>query len=162
MFDASETYDIFLSHSYKDATVVLGTRDIIRDLGFSVYVDWIEDPQLDRTSVTAETAQVLRERMRSCRSLLYAASEKSTESRWMPWECGYADGLKGRCAILPLTEEPEDGFRGKEYMGLYPYVVRDPERTSGEMMLWVHRNRLYYVDFASWLEGKKPRRHLDG
>src|SRR5947207_12240914 len=63
-------YDIFLSQSFRDADLILGLANAIKALGFSVYVDWIEDPTLDRQNVTAPTAAALRERMRNCRSFL--------------------------------------------------------------------------------------------
>lgn len=69
---ATGSYDIFLSHSSKDAEVVLGVKLALEDLGHSVYVDWVEDPQLDRSKATKETARILRERMACCRCLFYA------------------------------------------------------------------------------------------
>jgi hypothetical protein len=69
-FDAAAHYDIFLSHSFKDAEIILGVKKVIEDLGLTVYVDWIEDADLDRSKVTVKTAAVLRERMKSCSSLV--------------------------------------------------------------------------------------------
>ena len=40
----TKIYDIFLSHSSSDAEIVAGLKLEIEDLGFSVYVDWIEGP----------------------------------------------------------------------------------------------------------------------
>jgi len=47
-FESSDTnYDIFLSHSFKDAELILGIKKILEDdYGYSVYVDWIEDKHL--------------------------------------------------------------------------------------------------------------------
>src|SRR5215471_6166216 len=67
-------YDVFLSHSNLDARDVLGLCRVLRDqFGLDVYVD-IDDEELDGNEVTRETAQVLRKRMKYCRSLFYAAS----------------------------------------------------------------------------------------
>lgn len=44
---AAESFDIFLSHSSEDAEIVLGVREILVGLGLKVYIDWIDDPQLD-------------------------------------------------------------------------------------------------------------------
>lgn len=66
-----EGYDIFLSHSYKDANMILNIKRIIEDMGFSVYVDWIDDPQLERTKVTSGTADLIRNRIDSSRCLIY-------------------------------------------------------------------------------------------
>ena len=44
----------------------------------------------------------------------------------MPWELGYFDALRGRCAVVPVTmrKQYEDYYKGQEYLGLYPYMTR--------------------------------------
>ena len=37
---------------------------------------------------------MLRQRMDHCRFLLFATSKASPDSKWMPWELGYFDGLR--------------------------------------------------------------------
>ncbi|MCV5191920.1 hypothetical protein OFC03_31740, partial [Escherichia coli] len=44
-YDKNKIYDIFLSHSFLDARKILGLKNYIEGLGYSVYVDWIEDKQ---------------------------------------------------------------------------------------------------------------------
>jgi hypothetical protein len=83
-YTPARSYDVFLSHSREDAELILGVKAILEDNNLSVYVDWVDDPQLDRTNVTAETADVLRKRMRSCRQLVFATSQNSPKSAWMP------------------------------------------------------------------------------
>jgi hypothetical protein len=124
-FDAAAHYDIFLSHSFKDAEIILGVKKVIEDLGLTVYVDWIEDADLDRSKVTVKTAAILRERMKSCSSLVYAHSANSGTSLWMPWELGYFDGLREHQVwILPLVSESDDEFKKQEYLRLYPSVEK--------------------------------------
>ena len=60
---ATGSFDIFLSHSVRDARVILGVRDWLTSQNLSVYVDWIDDPELDRTAVSRATAARLREQM---------------------------------------------------------------------------------------------------
>ena len=130
-------FDIFLSHSYLDAQVILGVKLLLERTGLSVYVDWIEDRQLVRNKVTSETADVLRRRMRNCNSLIYATSENSEQSKWMPWELGFFDGHRpGRTAIMPLVKSAGDGFEGQEYLGLYPRLedVPDPGTTHSSAL----------------------------
>lgn len=110
-----------MSHSFKDAEVIAGLKLLLERNGLSVYVDWIEDAQLDRSQVTAETAGTLRRRMKNCAFLLYATSESSPNSKWMPWELGYFDGLNDSdmVGIMPIVESDGDDFKGQEYLGLY-------------------------------------------
>jgi hypothetical protein len=116
-------FDFFLSHSYQDAELILGVRNILMRLGFKVYVDWVDDAQLDRERVTRETADLLRMRMRSSSSLVYVATSASQVSRWMPWELGYFDGFRPEhVAILPIVRTSTSRFEGQEYLKLYPYV----------------------------------------
>ena len=124
-FDAALSYDIFLSHSSEDAEIIYGVKRMIEALGLTVYVDWVEDPQLDRSKVTAKTAAVLRARMRTCTSLVYAHSANSSSSSWMPWELGYFDGFRPQKVwILPLVSNYDSEFKEQEYLGLYPPVEK--------------------------------------
>ena len=117
------SFDVFLSHSFDDAEVILGVKKILEGLGFAVYVDWIDDANLDRNTVSSATAKVLRNRLRSCTSLVYAHSENATNSKWMPWELGYFDGFRpGFVWVLPLVTSYDSEFKGQEYIGVYPTV----------------------------------------
>lgn len=119
-------FDVFLSHSVKDAELVLGVVGILKDMGKKVYVDWVVDKQLSRDSVTKETAETLRNRMKQSSKLLYLATDNASSSKWMPWELGYFDGLKsGKVAILPLVDSVDSSFQGQEYLGLYPALDKD-------------------------------------
>jgi hypothetical protein len=118
-----KSYDVFLSHSVKDAEIVLGVKAWLEEKGNSVYVDWVEDAELDRTKVTPENANILRERMQACASLIFIATDNASDSKWVPWELGYFDGLKGnRVAILPVLDDWKTSSDGQEYLGLYPVI----------------------------------------
>lgn len=125
-YKVTERFDIFLSHAMVDAELVLGVKVLLEEEGKKVYVDWIDDQALDRNRVTADTAEVLRHRMRQCESLLYLATENAPKSKWMPWELGYFDGYKnGSVAVLPVMEESDSPFEGQEYLRLYPVVTKE-------------------------------------
>jgi hypothetical protein len=120
-----QEYDIFLSHASEDAEIVLGIYEILTNRGLKIYVDWIDDVQLDRSRVTAATADLLRERMKSSKSMFFITTKNSSESKWMPWELGYFDGLRrGLVGILPVMNNEYENFEGREYLGLYPKVER--------------------------------------
>jgi hypothetical protein len=103
-FNHLKSYDVFLSHSVKDAELILGMKGLIEDLGYSVYVDWIDDPEFDRMNVSKNTAKKLRDRMNSSKSLFFVTTENADNSKWMPWECGYFDGIKEKVAIIPVKK----------------------------------------------------------
>lgn len=144
---AIANFDIFLSHCLRDAILIIGLKRMLESEGLRVYVDWIDDVELDRTDVTPATAAQLRQRMESCRSLVYATSQNASSSRWMPWELGFFDGTHGAesVAICPISTGT-GRYVGEEYLGLYktlekvrdggvlrPFVVR-PSRVQAERL----------------------------
>lgn len=144
-------FDIFLSHAVRDADLVLGVTRILTRTGKSVYVDWLVDPEMNRSDISPDTADKLRARMHQCDSLFYLHSQHSRTSRWMPWELGYFDGFNGNVAILPVVPEfGKDVFVGSEYLGLYPYVDLANVGTSGRADIFVNRDASDYALFSAW------------
>lgn len=152
----TKTYDIFLSHSSSDAGLVAGLKLELEDLGYTVYVDWIEDPKLSRANVTKETALVLQARMKQCKALLYAFSENASNSKWMPWELGYFDGIKGTVAVLPISKTAKSSFKGSEYLGIYYYIEIATTQNTKQHALWVCETATKYVSYEQWLGGNQP------
>lgn len=152
-------YDIFMSHSFADAELILALKTQITAIGLSVYIDWLEDPSLDRGNVTPETARLLRSRMQRRRSLVYATSDSAATSKWMPWELGYFDAFRqSKVAVLPISvsQTSTNSWRGREYLGLYPYITRDSIAGSGVPALWARLDESTYVEFREWLQGTDP------
>lgn len=150
----SATFDVFLSHSVRDSEIVLGVKLMLEDDNRTVYVDWLEDPQLDRSSVSPKTAEVLRNRMRSCRSLIYLHTENSGSSKWMPWELGFSDAHHGAVAILPVTRTVQQNFAGQEYLGIYPWMDEGTV-TLSTRGLRVHRSATDFKDWRSWMQAPR-------
>lgn len=152
-----EQFDIFLSHSFDDKDIVYGIWLLLEDMGYKVYVDWIQDRNLSRDKVTKETAEVLRVRMRNSKSLFFATSSNSSSSKWMPWELGFKDGHNKRAAILPIIQTDTQDYFGQKYLGIYPYITEDiAAGTDKRNRLWVRRSSTCYVIFESWLNGSEP------
>ncbi|MBK6278535.1 MAG: toll/interleukin-1 receptor domain-containing protein [Gammaproteobacteria bacterium] len=150
-----ETFDVFLSHSSEDSEIVLGIREILVGLGLVVYVDWIDDSQLDRGNVTAENADMLRRRMRSSKSLIFLTTKNSVSSRWMPWELGYFDGLRtGFIGLMPIVDHSGASFSGQEYLGLYPLVERLPLTGGGSRFCVVERSGKGYRFLDEFARGQ--------
>lgn len=154
--NTDKTYDIFLSHSSEDKKLITGLKLELEDIGYTVYIDWVDDPKLDRTHVTKTTAHLLQKRMKQSRSLIYAFSENASNSRWMPWELGYFDGIKGTVAVLPITKTAKNNFQGSEYLDIYNYIQIDQASGSNKVDLWVHEKTSKYVIYNAWLTGAKP------
>jgi hypothetical protein len=150
-----DQHDIFLSHAFDDRELILGVALTLEDLGYSVYLDWRDDPTLDRKNVNPATAARLRERMRNAKCLFYATTENACNSRWMPWELGFKDGHTNRSAILPVKDTVPTDFKGQEYLGLYPYVTQQ-RSDKEEEKLWVRHSATCYVVFDAWLMGTEP------
>jgi hypothetical protein len=53
-------------------------------------------------------------------------TDKTTGSRWVPWEMGFMDGISlGKVVILPIVELASDLFKGGEFFGIYPIVGKE-------------------------------------
>lgn len=147
---SDERFDVFLSHSMLDQDLVVGVAMLLKEQGHSVYIDWVEDAELDREHVDKKTAERLRQRMRNCSSLVYIATDRSGQSKWMPWELGYFDGYKdGGVAILPLVDTVNSGFDGQEYLGLYPLVNQVNQRLYVKDVSEVHSDFWAFVNDPS-------------
>lgn len=159
------TFDIFLSHAFADQAIVLGIYTLLSQSGFTVYVDWIHDRQLDRSVVSSSTADVLRKRMRQCKSLFFVTTTNATNSKWMPWECGYFDGFDskpmgeavqhGHVAILPVVDEGQGTFKGQEYLGLYPLAEKG-NYLRRNVDIHNQTDRTRYKHFDAWVANGHP------
>ena len=146
------SFDIFLSHSYLDKKEVEGIYIELSNKGYSVYVDWIIDPTLNRNNVTKQSAELVRKRMKASKTLLLAVSTNAVLSKWIPWELGYVDGNTNKCAIFPVADGntiPKTFIRS-EYLLLYPYIKKASIGYSDELFLTESKH--YYVSFDNWVK----------
>jgi len=132
------SFDIFMSHSKMDEKIVLGAKQILEEKGFSVYVDWIEDPHLDRVSITKVTANYLRLRMSQCDLMFYLHSPNASLSKWCPWELGFFDSgfnKESKTFVFPVIDSGSS-FEGQEYLGLYPIIDIDEIGKNNRRQVW--------------------------
>ena len=157
-FDEKKEYDLFISHSFSDKDLIFGLKYLFEKSGYDVYIDWINDSQLDRSNVNDKTAQLVKRRIAASKGLAYISTSNSTTSKWCPWELGVADGMSGNVCILPVMDSK---FVGQEYLGIYPYIEYD--KTSGDHRdeFWVYdpKDRRKYIVLREWIKGKKPYIH---
>ena len=144
--DRRTSHDIFLSHNHLDKEAVLGLKTHLEAQGYSVYVDSESDPQLDPQQVNNTTVEVVRSRLRSCRSILYATSENAEESKWMAWELGLGDGLDKKVAVVPVKGTP-GSLVTREFLLVYPEIQ---DGTHGHR-LWVRHPKGNFEAFRAWL-----------
>ena len=119
------SYDIFMSQTIRDAEIVLGVYDLLTEMGYSVFCDWIAAPEAHRDAVTPTNAAFIRAVMVTSTSLLFLDTEGAAQSLWMCWELGWFDGQNGHVAVLPVLADDQKHYRGREFLGLYPYVEID-------------------------------------
>ncbi len=159
-FDNNKNYDLFISHSFMDKQLVEVLYKKFEEAGYKVYIDWKEEKLQDRENVSSETAKILRERMNRCSGLSYIATGNIVNSKWCPWELGYADGKKNRAAILPILNSGSNEYKGLEYLGIYPYIDYNAS-TNGKYEFWVNdpKDRNKYTVLREWLETGKLKDH---
>jgi hypothetical protein len=101
---------------------------LLRDWDIDVFVD-VDDAMLAKLpdKPDKELPDRLVRKLRRCRLLLFAFSEDSVDSRWMPWELGLAHGVVGRVLLWPFTEQALQAKERQEYLHLYEALdPRDP------------------------------------
>jgi TIR domain len=135
---------IFLSHSHKDRDLIEPAIAFLRSHGVKVYVDWMDEGMPD--VVSGETAKKLKDRIKQQKKFLVMVTENSKDSRWVPWELGFADSAKGmeHIASFPVRDGTYD-FAQNEYMKIYPkiyfvsdkwYVWTDDPTKLVELSVW--------------------------
>ncbi len=159
---AHTSFDIFLSHSFLDKDEVEGLYIELTNQGYSVYVDWIIDPYLDRNNVTKRTAKIIQGRLKMSKSLLLAISTNASMSKWMPWELGYVDGNTSKCAIIPVSQSDyaPNSYAGAEYLSIYPFIKKAQTIGLGEK-LFVIEEANKYVIFNKWLYNNQQPKYKD-
>lgn len=112
---------VFLSHARADKELMEFAAALLVKEKTTVYVDH-QDLNLP-TTTSPTTADMLRRKMKECDKFVMIAGEKAVnDSRWVPWELGYADGIKpNHVAILPVRDS-DRAWTGTEYVGLYPTI----------------------------------------
>lgn len=145
----------FLSHSSKDDDLVVGATIVLENHGARVYVDEV-DPQMPPYT-SAETARILKTRIRQSKKFVLLTSKNSKDSRWVPWELGVADGFKtlDNIALFPSSETANDMTWAQwEYLGLYRRIVwGETRQRSGNRWLVLDHVQNTASELSEWLRG---------
>ena len=138
---------VFLSHSHKDKELLETAVALINSQGARVYVDH-EDFTLTDLSMPL-VAYFLRKKIEECSKFILLASDKATgQSRWVPWELGFADGRKKfeDIAVLPVQERSGE-WQGSEYIGLYSHI----EEWWTDRWKVIPPDKIYGDSLGEWL-----------
>lgn len=123
--EQQEHYDIFVSHSAKDKSIILCIVEMIEEMGYKAYVDWIDDSLSERD----EIANKIKIAINKSTKLLYVHTHNSINSKWTPWEIGCFDSKKGKknIAVLPLLSDKLNlpSYIGQEYLKQYDTISGD-------------------------------------
>jgi hypothetical protein len=118
-----DTFDIFLSHSYKDKYYVYGVYLILtEDYGLKVYIDWIVDPFLSetRSKVAIRNIRILQIRMSQSQNFSLLKTANFKESKWIAWETGYFNGKSDNVFIQLLGgKDIDDDTSGFGFLKIY-------------------------------------------
>lgn len=155
-FPAPSKIRVFLSHSHLDVHD-LSDEDIkaliilLLESSCDVYIDWLDAEMPSKPC--EETAKRLQEKINACDRFLLVATNNAVNSRWVPWELGYADKAKGidNISVIPIAD-PNGRWEGAEYLRLYPQMlisndnlcVFAPATNKGYTFgYWVEKGELY-------------------
>lgn len=110
-FEQIKKFDVFISHSSQNKELI---HDIVKTLNTSRYVcytDWMVDrDQLRRDLTSKETAEVIANRIKQSKVVLYVLTRECNASKWSPWELGYAYALNKPICVLQIEaidDKPE-------------------------------------------------------
>ena len=98
---AIKRYDLFISHSSKDISIVNRVVKEANAIGLNCYVDWSADNDfLKRSMVSDYTKEVLKKRMEQSKCLLYLSSDNSRKSEWVYFELDYYENYVNRKMLM--------------------------------------------------------------
>jgi len=119
---SSAETSIFLSHKHSDKKEVKDAKDLLKNIGVEVYVDWL-DPEMPETT-RGETAIKIKEKIQENDKFILLATNEAVSSKWCNWELGHGDSQKlkkDKIALFPLKEYNR-AWTGTEYLQIYPVI----------------------------------------
>lgn len=137
-----KSYDIFLSHSSIDKNEILKLKVLLNAQNINIYVDWVNDREsLKRELTNVDTAQVIIERLKTSKCLLYIHTEASFFSKWTPWKLGYFHALGKKICVYT----PNDMVEKPPYLDIYPKAI-----LNNNIFTVIEQNK--EVSILDWIE----------
>lgn len=142
---------VFLSYRRKDRLYVDNVVRFLKQIGMSVYIDYLDETLEDLTNEKVATS--LRERINACSKFILLATPDSGNSKWMPWELGLGDRIVNykNVTILPLTDNP-NVWSDQEYGKIYGRIESNYNfRASSSDDWFVVFPNLQKIKLKEWL-----------
>lgn len=87
-------YDVFVSHSYIDSSVIKKVIKALNKHFLNVYCDWTSDRDFLRRELVSEyTKVVLKKRIKQSKNIVFVRTKNSVESDWVKFELDYARAI---------------------------------------------------------------------
>ena len=148
-YSYNQKVTVFLSHRHNEPIdLIKKVKGFFASQGVNLYIDWLDK---DMPKVTnSETAEKLKNKIKTSDKFIVLATPQSIESIWIPWEIGLADQIKGlkNIAVLPLVSKGSN-WEKREYYQLYSrieyyngkWLVLNPDYNfiGDELSKWLFR-----------------------
>ena len=132
----------FLCHSHLDEQMVKGLVVLFQEAEIDLYIDWQDAAMPEKPNNI--TAKKIQRKIIEQDIFLFLATENAKQSRWCPWEIGYADAKTKKIYVIP-TSDGKNTY-GNEYLELYAsidtniyypgnYLVNKPNERFGQPLL---------------------------
>lgn len=140
---------VLLSHKHEEVRFILKIKEFFNVEGIDIKIDWL-DPDMPQVT-DKETTYKIRQYIMNWDKFILIASENSKKSLWIPWELGFADGVKGLIdiAILPITYN-ENKWKDREYYNIYNFLRYDEDE---KLSLCNHRG-VRIMSLLQWINKK--------
>ena len=140
---------VLLSHKHEEVSFILKIKEFFDVQGIDIKIDWL-DPDMNQVTIE-ETTYKIRQYIRNSDKFILIASESSKQSLWIPWELGFADGVKGLIdiAILPITYN-ENKWKDREYYNIYDFLRYD----EYERLSLCNHEGLRIMSLIQWINKK--------
>ena len=127
----------FLSHKHSDKEYLKSFIFLLKKVGISVYVDWMDNDMPKNTN--GYTATLIKKKIKQMNKFVLLATENAIQSKWCNWELGFGDANKfpENIAILPITDKNDNEWSGNEYLQIYPVITAEYQYIIGS----------YYVEY---------------
>ena len=113
---ALKSFDLFISHSSKDRSIVRKFIEYKNKQGIYVFCDWINDSDyLKRNLLCEATLNVIRYRLDKSKSMVFIRTQSSLKSLWCKYEINYFYKLKKPIYVIEADEIINGTFKMVKY-----------------------------------------------